>query len=124
MYDYNIIEIAIRTLMYALSVFRFTMLLYNEDGPWSIFDWLRFKAGVRIEQVVVMSNSPDESYQEWQRTGEGFFAELLNCPYCISGWLSLLMLVGLVTKWLPFELLASWGAIWFLSYWLAKREGL
>jgi hypothetical protein len=47
-----------------LSVWRCTHLLYAEDGPWNIF--------VRLRQFV----------------GDGFWASLLDCFYCLSLWIA------------------------------------
>ena len=47
-----------------LSVWRVTNLLVAEDGPWNIFARLR------------------------QRAGQGFFATLIGCFYCLSLWVS------------------------------------
>lgn len=47
-----------------LSVWRVTHLFVAEDGPWNLFARLR------------------------RRVGEGFFASLLDCFYCLSLWVS------------------------------------
>jgi len=54
------------------SVWRVTHLLAAEDGPWQLMVRLR------------------------RRAGEGFFAELLDCFYCLSIWIAapVAMLIG------------------------------
>lgn len=47
-----------------LSVWRVTHLFAAEDGPWQLLARAR------------------------RRAGEGFFAELLDCFYCISFWIA------------------------------------
>ncbi len=47
-----------------LSVWRVTHLFVAEDGPWNLLARLR------------------------QRAGEGFFASLLDCFYCLSLWVA------------------------------------
>jgi hypothetical protein len=47
-----------------LSVWRVTHLFVAEDGPWKILARLR------------------------RRVGEGFFATLLDCFYCLSLWIA------------------------------------
>jgi hypothetical protein len=47
-----------------LSVWRVTNLLVAEDGPWNMFARLR------------------------RRVGQGFFATLIDCFYCLSLWVS------------------------------------
>lgn len=47
-----------------LAVWRVTHLFVVEDGPWNILAWLR------------------------RRAGEGFFASLLDCFYCLSLWVA------------------------------------
>jgi hypothetical protein len=41
-----------RLLIYALAVFRLTHLLWHENGPWDVFDWLRAKAGIKLAYSV------------------------------------------------------------------------
>lgn len=48
----------------ALAVFRVTHLLHAEDGPWDLSLRLR------------------------RRAGQGFFASLLDCFYCLSLWVA------------------------------------
>src|SRR5262250_454427 len=47
-----------------LSVWRVTHLFVAEDGPWNLLTRLR------------------------RRAGEGFFASLLDCFYCLSIWVA------------------------------------
>lgn len=47
-----------------LSVWRTTHLLSAEDGPWQVLAWLR------------------------RRADKGFFADLLDCFYCLSLWVA------------------------------------
>ena len=48
-----------------LAVWRITHLLSSEDGPWRL--------SARFRQVLVK---------------DGFWADLLNCFYCLSLWIS------------------------------------
>ena len=73
-----------------LSVWRVTHLLAVEDGPWDLLARLR------------------------RRVGEGFFASLLNCFYCLSLWVSapLAWLIGVrIRERLLLWLALSGGAI-------------
>lgn len=107
----------VRLLMYSLAVYRFTMLLYNEDGPFHMFDWLRHKAGIEVHSYST-SDDQDNYIEVVERTGEGFFAELLNCPYCLSGWVALFMSIGFTTNNYYFEWFAFYGAMWCIVYML------
>lgn len=66
-----------------LSVWRVTHLLAAEDGPW------RLVARVR------------------RRAGEGFFAELLDCFYCLSLW------IAVPVAWLIGEDWKERALLWF-----------
>jgi hypothetical protein len=48
-----------------LAVWRLAHLLYGEDGPWNLMAHLR------------------------QRSGQGFWGQLLDCFYCLSLWVAL-----------------------------------
>lgn len=122
--------LAVNIVICGLAVFRYTMLLYNENGPWDVFDWLRFKAGISIVETLDMHT---QEVVKTERKGEGFFAKLLNCPYCISGWISIALAPAVVLPlifdtyqvlpfvvWLPFEFAALVGATWGMAYLLFK----
>ena len=73
-----------------LSVWRVTHLLAAEDGPWQVMVRLRRQAG------------------------KGFFAELLDCFYCLSIWIAVPVAVLIGEGWREVGLLwlaLSGGAI-------------
>ena len=71
-------------IVLALFVWRLSSLLVTEDGPplykvkdgewWNLFEWIRFKVGVRFNQ----ENVPYAS--GW--------AEVFLCVWCMSLWVS------------------------------------
>jgi hypothetical protein len=72
-------------LMGALAVWRVTHLLHAEDGPWQLIVRLRCVAGT------------------------GFWAELLDCFYCLSLWIAAPVAVLLGASWK--ERLLIWPAL-------------
>jgi hypothetical protein len=58
-----------------LAVWRLTHLFYGEDGPWRIF--------VRLRRAV----------------GDGFWASLLDCFYCLSLWIALPLAYLMADTW-------------------------
>ena len=68
-----------------LCGWRITHLLNAEDGPWDIL--------VRFRQWV----------------GEGFWAKLLDCFYCLSVWISLPLAIMIGQDWT--ERLLLWPAL-------------
>lgn len=68
-----------------LVVWRITHLLYGEDGPWDVV--------VRLRRVA----------------GDGFWASLLDCFYCLSLWVSLPLAFAIANKW--GERLLLWPAL-------------
>jgi len=68
-----------------LAVWRLTHLLAKEDGPFDIIFLMRRKISV------------------------GFFANLLDCFYCLSIWISLPFGIWLGTNWL--EKILMWLAL-------------
>ncbi len=86
----------LRLLVYALAAYRVTHMLWAENGPDDVFDWLRAKAGVWFSEAV------------GKRTATSFWGKLLNCPDCLSVWVA----VAAVALWLlqlwVLDVLAAW----------------
>ncbi len=94
----------------ALAAFRLSMLLVHEDGPYDVFDWLRYKAG--ITHVMGLNEvKPDAP-------AKGLWAELLMCPYCIAGWISAFFTVCIMLDIGHF--LIIWLAMWAIVYLILK----
>lgn len=109
----------VKLCLYGLALFRGTILLYREKGPWNIFSKLREKAGIQIVEWLDIDER-DVPHTIQERKAEGFWAELLNCPYCLSGWLAILAAIGYKSKLADF--IALWLALWGVVYWLIKLD--
>jgi hypothetical protein len=108
----------LRIFIYAVAVYRFTLMLYEEDGPFDVFIWLRIKSGQRHNiQTVVNESGVTEARAEM--VADTFFAKLLDCPYCISMWLSIFAAIGVKTKW--FDWLAIPGCIAGIVHFALKK---
>ncbi len=93
----------------ALAAYRLTHLFVYEDGPFGIFDWIRHKAGISIEVqqgyewwwTAAGEVRSEEVSRETVHT-DGFWAELLACPLCLSVWFAGLvrLLPDFVVDWL------------------------
>jgi membrane-bound metal-dependent hydrolase YbcI (DUF457 family) len=68
-----------------LAVWRITHLLNAEDGPWNLVVRLR------------------------RRAGNGFWASLLDCFYCLSLWIAAPLAYFIGSRW--FERLLLWLAL-------------
>lgn len=119
----------------ALTTYRLTRLVVRDDFPPAL--WLRdnFVGGWRPLTEKEEADAPD--HPEWvigTSEGErhrligrrswvpGWLAELLSCPWCVSGWIA--AGTTALTDWLvgvPAPVLA-WGAVWALSALLASRD--
>lgn len=104
----------LRFIIYALAVYRFTLLLHEDDGPGHIFTRLRAMLGV---QHGVSADG------EMYTVIEGFWAEVVSCPYCLSGWISLLAVLGLSMQNQWIDLWAIYGAVWGIAHYLYKQVG-
>jgi len=60
-----------------LAVWRLSSLLTRERGPGNLFVRLRQRAGIE----------PDPDSGEPNVIPDGFWPELLSCPWCVSLWL-------------------------------------
>ncbi len=76
-------------LIVALAVWRISSLLVNEEGPFGIFEKLRYLVGVRYDEHS-------------ERIGTNVIAEVLTCVWCISiylGALGAILLTNSVLEW-------------------------
>lgn len=81
-----------------LACWRFTTLLYYEQGPWDCFDRLRYKVGAYL---------PEEQ--------RGFLAKQLSCFWCISLWVGLFVTLIWWLWWYALIPFAISGAVVLLS---------
>lgn len=86
-----------------LAAYRLTHLFVYEDGPFSVFDWIRHRTGISVENewLVTTLDTKDFDLQETVHA-EGFWAELLTCPFCLSVWFAVLVhfLPSFIVDWL------------------------
>ncbi len=92
-------------LLTSLATFRFTILLSQEDGPGDVIATFRRKIGIEKmlqgEELVVTSNT--------------ILGKLFLCPYCLSGWVAL-VLVGFLSLFPRLaRIVTLWGAVWWLT---------
>ena len=104
----------LRLIVYALAVLRVTNLLWVEEGPWEVFAKLRSTAGIHVaekNQGTWENGNYTITELQGQRIATTFFGKLLNCPMCISVWLSVPAVVAFSLKIWWLDLLAVWLAI-------------
>lgn len=68
-------------LILGLAVWRISSLLVNEDGPLDVLGKMRHAVGVRYDE-------------QSERYGQNELANMLNCVWCTSFWVALIV-VGL-----------------------------
>lgn len=73
-------------LIAALAVYRITLMLNSESGPGRIFTRFRTFVGVRYDE----HSNPYAI--NWR-------AEAILCPFCLSVWVSTLIVAALVLGW-------------------------
>lgn len=79
-------------LIDALATWRLTSLLHREEGPFSVFDELRDKIGVKYD----VNNMP---------YGENEVAKAFSCMWCLSVWIS--FGIRLIGRWLRYSMALS-----------------
>lgn len=84
---------ALKFFVYAMAIWRVTYLLGRDNGPFHIFDWLRYKLGVIVTEV----EQTDGTYRTY-KAYHGKFAELIDCLYCLSFWVTMSFLPGIVSQ--------------------------
>ena len=103
----------LRLIVYSLATFRVTMLLHNEEGPWALFDWFRFKMGLLYRSETASFEFRDDEYQP-------FIGKLLQCPLCLSGWLMPWAVAGSMKRIFVLDVAALWLFAWSLVYLTVK----
>ena len=83
-------------LVVSLAVFRISLMIVSEDGPFTIFPRFKRWIGVRYDQ-----------YSQVYATNE--FAKLFTCVWCLSLWLGLAVTVFAYF----FPVIAFWVAMPF-----------
>jgi hypothetical protein len=81
----------------ALATWRLSVALYMENGPWHVFDKLRYRAGAYLS------------------VPESFWGKQLSCFWCISVWCGLLCGIAGFAWWPILLPLALSGAAMLLS---------
>lgn len=114
------LELLVRIAIYAVATYRFSLLLYEEDGPFDMFDWLRAKAGIRHE-IYTEENESGKLETKVDTIAEGFWAKVLDCPYCISGWIAIAATIGVFANNQYADWVAMYGCIWGVVHWTYKR---
>lgn len=85
-------------LLLGLATWRVSSLLVNEDGPWRVFRRMRrlARAG-EWSQAGLDAGRLSSDEVEWvmMQAGrpEGFFSGLLSCIWCVSVWVSALVVI-------------------------------
>lgn len=98
-------------LLSTLAVVRICILLQEDIGPFHIFEKFRKWAGLQRVDELDMPQQIMYSDREYIHNGE-FFAELLECIYCLSIWIGAIVaiylgVVGLIAiKLIPIYALA------------------
>ncbi|MHA2265734.1 MAG: DUF1360 domain-containing protein [Candidatus Thorarchaeota archaeon] len=101
-----------RLVIYVLAVFRLTHLLWYENGPWDVFDWLRAKAGIKhVGRPIYTYDGEHAGHATDKVVPDTFFAQLLDCPLCLSMWLAVPALVAWALNWFWLDVIAVWLAL-------------
>lgn len=110
----------LRFVIYMLAVYRYTLLLHEEHGPWDIIT--RFRAWLGLWTEITPT---DDEWGEHIITThvDNELAAMVNCPYCLSGWVAIIAAFGLWRRWRIIEGLAVIGALWAIPHYLYKRLG-
>lgn len=73
-------------IIVALAVYRLTLLINKESGPFDMLGRFRTWAGVKYDQ-----------YSNPVSTGE--LSAAIICPYCLSVWIAICVTLYLVITW-------------------------
>lgn len=95
-------------ILASLATFRFTILLSQEDGPGDVIATFRRKIG--IEKTL--------QGDELVTSSDTILGELFLCPYCLSGWIALI-LIGLLNLFPRLaRVVVLWGVVWWVTSFL------
>lgn len=98
-------------LIIALAVYRGTTLLNKDEGPFAIFSKFRRWVGIRIDVEVETDLETGITTEKIVEYPENEWAKMVSCPYCLSGYIALIVLLTLKVL-RPFWLwLGIWGLV-------------
>jgi hypothetical protein len=89
------------------------MCLIGSEPKLALFDWLRAKAGI-FSRVIASSTVPysDGTTVRYEKVvPDTFFAQLLDCPLCLSMWLAVPATVAWAFNWFWLDVIAVWLAL-------------
>ena len=108
----------VNVVLIAVAIWRYTRMLYRDNGPFHILDWMRHKFGVQITYI----ESPGSTQFVVERSGETVLGELFSCPYCLSFWVAsafvpyMLAQLGILNLpvWsdMVYSFVITFGSIW------------
>lgn len=111
----------IKFLLYALAIFRYTVLIYEEDGLFDVFKNIRQWAGIHYETWNDVTEEDKMIIVTERKAGKGQLGKLLNCPFCISGWLTIFMTIIFIQNNPHLDLIALFGGLWGAVYILLQK---
>lgn len=80
-------------------------------------------ACARATRLIVKDSILDRPRTYWQSEAPEWLTKLLDCPWCISGWLTLAVIGWYWSAHTLAAPLLAWGAVWWITcvaYWLAE----
>lgn len=81
-------------LLLSAAVWRISYMLVWEDGPYYIFNSVREFVGVRYDIDLNRKIDSNPMLPKWRNS----LAELFNCVYCMSVWVSILVYIVYLFK--------------------------
>jgi hypothetical protein len=102
-------------LILILANYLLVLYLVYEEGPFGLFQKLRYLAGINVPEEIYGMDRQIESVE--YRSNGSLTAGILSCHRCTSPYTAaLVVLIAAVTGFMPLQ----WG---LLLYWLATAGG-
>jgi hypothetical protein len=109
----------LRFVMYAFAVYRITILLHYDNGPFDVIDWLRAKAGVYED----FEWSP-EGDKPVYRSKNNHIGGILICRFCLSFYVTALFMLAWFSHNHTVESIVLFTALWGLVTFMLERSSL
>jgi len=86
----------------------------NTDGPWVVVEWDAETHSWFRHDDIHRSSAAARAHLTGPERARGWLSELVSCPWCAGGWVTLAAVAGVSARY-GSDVLWFWPALWWAS---------